>query len=70
MVLSGFAVALTQGFLIKNIIPDMLSEETATAACLCLTCIQLVCFGLCPNLISFYIVAILFSPASIYGPGK
>jgi DHA1 family tetracycline resistance protein-like MFS transporter len=68
MTVSGVAIALTQGFLIKSIIPNILSEENATAVCLLLTSIQLFCFGLCPSLMSFYLTAIIFAPASIYGP--
>ena len=33
-----------------------------------LSCIQLLLFGLCPSLLSFYVVVVIFSPATIYSP--
>ena len=63
---SGVVVVLTQGYLIKIVIPKRLTEESATVICLLGSCIQLALFGLCPSLISFYFVVVLFAPVSIY----
>lgn len=57
-----------QGSFIKVIIPSRLTEESAAVLCLLCTSIQLLFFGLCPNLLSFYVVVLLLAPSSMYSP--
>jgi len=65
---SGIMVVLIQGFLIRCIIPNIWSDERATVCCLLLASIQMLLYGFANNIITFYIIMILFSPCSIYGP--
>lgn len=66
--ISGAVVVVVQGYLIKSLIPIRLTEESASVLCLLLSCVQLLFFGLCPSMMSFYVVVVLFAPASIYSP--
>jgi len=65
---SGIMVVLIQGILIRCIIPNIWSDERATVCCLLLASIQMLLYGFANNIITFYIIMILFSPSSIYGP--
>lgn len=59
---------LVQGSLIKMIIPSRLTEESAAVLCLLCTSFQLLAFGLCPSLLSFYVVVVVLAPSSMYSP--
>ena len=64
---SGLMVVFVQGILIQFIIPRIWSDERATVICLGIACVQMFLYGLANNLVSFYIIMLLFSPGSMYG---
>ena len=45
LAITGASVMIAQGLLIKNVVPDLFSEETTATICMCFTSIQLLCFG-------------------------
>jgi DHA1 family tetracycline resistance protein-like MFS transporter len=65
---SGVCGVLVQGVLIPNLIPRYFNDERATLVGLALSAVQLLAYGFCPALWTFYIVLIVLSPASMYGP--
>ena len=68
MSVSGICGVFIQGFAVPCLIPNIVSDERATLIGLALSATQLMAYGFCPALSSFYLVLVLLSPASMYGP--
>ena len=59
---------MLQGVAVPFLIPNILSDERATIIGLALSSLQLLAYGFCPALWTFYVVLIMLSPGSLYGP--
>ena len=66
--ISGVCGVLMQGVAIPFLIPNILSDERATIIGLALSSLQLLAYGFCPALWTFYLVLVMLSPGSLYGP--
>ena len=66
--LSGFMTVLVQGFAVQLIVPRYLSDEIMVFRCFIVAAIQNMVYGLCGSPEEFYIVMLLGSISSSYGP--
>ena len=66
--LSGFMTVLVQGFAVQFLVPRYLSDEVMVFRCFVISALQNLAYGLCGNLEAFYIVMLLSSISSSYGP--
>ena len=65
---SGVCGVLVQGVAVPFLIPAVVTDEQATLLGLALSSLQLLAYGFSPALWVFYLVLVLLSPASMYGP--
>lgn len=64
---SGLCTALVQGLLIKYVI-TVLRDEQIVVYGVALCSLQLVLYGLSPNVTCFYLACVLLAPGSMWGP--
>lgn len=66
--IAGCVLGIWQGLLLPFLVPTYLSDESAVMVGLVISCLQMASYGSAPSLKMFYIIMLLFSPSSIYGP--
>lgn len=66
--IAGCVQGVMQGVIVPALVPAVLSDEGAVRLGLCVSALQMACYGLAPNLGWFYLVMGALSCASVYGP--